>query len=103
MELEYEYVDFFTHVQVVDDHDNMEDHYVARIHIQPVEVLHGRHESGFARGMLIRVVEERAGRRRRRRQATPRWMWKSVADIMRVVGTMKVEDGKYIINTPFCT
>ena len=101
MHPQYEYVDYYTHVKIRDDNDNIENHYLAKIYIHPVEALDILPEGDIERYMLIRLVDRtRAERRRRRQQAGPRWVWNSVADITRVMGTMKVAGGTYIIMTP---
>ena len=101
MHHQYGYVDYYTHVKIRDDNDNIEDYYLARIYIHLVEELDILPAEDIERCRLIRLVDRaRAGRRRRRQQAGPQWVWKSVADITRVVGTMKVDSGTYIIMTP---
>ena len=103
MHPQYGYVDYYTHVKIRDDNNNIEVHYLARIYIHLVEALDILPERDIERYILIRLVDRaRAGRRRRCQQAGPRWVWKSVADITRVVGTMKVDGGTYIVMTLSC-
>ena len=69
--LQYRYVDYYVHIQMRDNEvGECEDHYLARVYLQPVEGLDPNAEGD---GLLVRLVASQAGRRRRRARK-PYWL-----------------------------
>ena len=92
--LQYGYVDYYVHIQMRDNEvGECEDHYLARVYLQPVEVLDPDEEGD---GLLVRLVASQTGRRRRR-ALKPYWLWISVQKITSLVGTLKTSSGTYVI------
>ena len=95
---QYGYVDYFVYVQMRDNEiGETEDHYLARVYLQPVEVLDPDKNGD---GLLVRLVASRPGRRRRR-ALNPYWLWISVQKITSLVGTLKTDSGRYVIKLPY--
>lgn len=95
--LPYRYVDYHTciemHIGINDVHVN---YYLARIFLQPVEIIDPDNQ------LIIKLaLRPRTGRRRCRNELRPHWVWKLIGDITCVVGSLTVDDATYIIMTPF--
>jgi len=96
VEYRYGYVDYYSNVTIRVGNE-ARDSFLARIYLQPVEILDP--QSGKCLVHLIDPV--RAGRRRQRNHIRPHWLWISIEQITRVVGTIKTEMGTYIVKLPW--